>query len=213
MIPPPRHASAPLSPLRLDSVRVGSYNSNFIPATSPTATFSDDVAWVGRGGRVGAASNSFPEGGLDMPAASRFPASGLTTVSVVNLPSGISGMLVNLDLSIFEVSFTLFSAKKAGVTAEVQNNRPIHSKPLKGKNTKLKGVPSRAEGGKAPPAASGAVSSANAKSAKAAKPPSQKNDNVTVAPSEKKGSDPLPEKDRKKESRCSSPRMQYDDKS
>ncbi|KAJ9173087.1 hypothetical protein P3X46_016261 [Hevea brasiliensis] len=171
MIPPPRHASARLSPLHLDSVRVGSYNSNFIPATSPTATFSDDVAWVGRGGRVGAASNSFPEGGLDMPAASTFPASGLTTVSVVNLPS-----------------------EKAGVTAEVQNNRPIHSKPLKGKNTKaerhaLQEVQqaAKAEGGKAPPAASGAVSSANAKSAKAAKPPSQKNDNVTVAPSEKKG--------------------------
>lgn len=68
-----------------------------------------------------------------------------------------------------------------------------------------------AEGGKGPPAASGAVSSANAKSAKAAKPPSQKADNVTVAASEKKGSDRPPEKDRKKD--VPQPRMQYDDKS
>ncbi|OAY57045.1 translation initiation factor eIF-2B subunit delta [Manihot esculenta] len=205
MIPPPRHASTPLSPLRRDSVPVGSYNaSDFMPATSPTAntSISDDVAWVGRGGRAGAASSSFPGGGFDMPAASSVPASGLTTVSVVNLPPRIS--------------------EKTGVTAEVQNDQPTHSKSLKEKTTKAERralqeaqraakAAAKAEGGKGPPAASGAVSSANAKSAKAAKPPSQKADNVTVAASEKKGSDRPPEKDRKKD--VPQPRMQYDDKS
>lgn len=51
----------------------------------------------------------------------------------------------------------------------------------------------------------------NAKSAKATKPPSQKNDTASISASEKKGVDRLPEKDRKKE--VPQPRMQYDDKS
>ncbi|KDP32928.1 hypothetical protein JCGZ_12959 [Jatropha curcas] len=203
MIPPPRHASAPLSPLRRDSLPVGSYNaSEFVPATSPTATasFSDDTAWAGRGGR--AASSSFPGRGFDMPAASSIPASGLTTVSVVNLPPGIS--------------------EKSGVSAEVQNELPTNSKSLKEKTTKAERralqeaqraakAATKAEGGKTPLPASGAASSANVKSAKAAKPPSQKNDNATVVASEKKGGDRPPEKDRKKD--VPQPRMQYDDKS
>lgn len=42
------------------------------------------------------AASSFPGGGFDLSAvkASSVPASGLTTVSVVNLPPGIVGMLV-----------------------------------------------------------------------------------------------------------------------
>lgn len=42
------------------------------------------------------AASSFPGGGFDLSAvkASSVPASGLTTVSVVNLPPGIVGMIV-----------------------------------------------------------------------------------------------------------------------
>lgn len=65
---------------------------------------------------------------------------------------------------------------------------------------------SLAEGNKA----SGTTTVMNAKPAKAVKP-AQKVDNVTVAASEKKGTDCPPEKDRKKD--APQPRMQYDDKS
>ncbi|XP_065854348.1 uncharacterized protein [Euphorbia lathyris] len=203
MIPPPRHASAPLSPLRRDTVHVGSYNaSEFMPATSPTGTtsFSEDAAFTGRGGRRGASPGSFPGGGFYMPsAASSVPASGLTTVSVVNLPSGLS--------------------EKAGVSAEAQNDLHTNSKSLKEKTSKAERralqeaqraakAAAKAEGGKAP--SSGAVS-ANAKSAKPAKAPSQKNDNAAVAASEKKSGERPLEKDRKKD--VPQPRMQYDDKS
>ena len=55
------------------------------------------------------------------------------------------------------------------------------------------------------------VTSANVKPAKASKAPLQKNDNASVAASEKKFADRPPEKDRKKD--VPQPRMQYDDKS
>lgn len=66
------------------------------------------------------------------------------------------------------------------------------------------------EGTKSTAAASGEVTSV-----KAAKPPTQKKDVASAAPSvaasEKKGSDRAPEKDRKKD--APAPRMQFDDKS
>lgn len=113
MIPPPRHPSDSLLP------RLPHSPSDAFPPPSPTTTtttttslgdFSDDVTAAsspppaaaavrvrGRGSSVkqqGAAS-SFPGGGFEVPpsvkAPSSVPASGLTTVSVVNLPPGISG--------------------------------------------------------------------------------------------------------------------------
>ncbi|WCJ25410.1 Translation initiation factor eIF-2B subunit delta [Euphorbia peplus] len=189
MIPPPRHASAPLSPLRRDTVHVGSYNaSDFMPPSSPSS-FSDDAA---RGGRAAASPGS---GGF----ASSVPASGLTTVSVVNLPSGLS--------------------EKAGLSGEAQNDQHTNSKSLKEKTTKAERralqeaqraakAAAKAEGGKIPSA--GAVS-ANAKPSKPAKAPSQKNDSAAVAVSEKKGGERPLDKDRKKD--VPQPRMQYDDKS
>ncbi|XP_061977566.1 uncharacterized protein LOC133698603 [Populus nigra] len=206
MIPPPRHSSATLSPLRRDSAEL------FPPSASPTspASFSDDVAAAVMGRGAVAASSSLPGGlGFDIAAvksaASSVPASGLTTVSVVNnLPIGIS-------------------EKGSGVAVEMQNDQSTRSKSLKEKTTKAERralqeaqraakAAAKAEGGKAPAAASGAAASVNTKSTKSVKPPpSQKNDSATVAASEKKGGDRPPEKDRKKE--VPQPRMQYDDKS
>ncbi|KAJ6960405.1 uncharacterized protein [Populus alba] len=204
MIPPPRHSSATLSPLRRDPAEF------FPPPASPTASssLSDDVASAMMRRGVASASSSLPGGlGFDIAAvksaASSVPASGLTTVSVVNnLPIGIS-------------------EKGGGVAVEMQNDQSSRSKSLKEKTTKAERralqeaqraakVAAKAEGGKTPAGASGAA--ASVKSAKSVKPPpSQKNDSATVAVSEKKGGERPPEKDRKKE--VPQPRMQYDDKS
>lgn len=122
MIPPPRHSSDTPRPVpftvRRDSIPAGSYNnsSDFFPASPPAASssygivmgngeFLNDVVMspgrARRGNFVRASaglttSSSFPSGGFDLTAAvkaSSVPASGLTTVSVVKFPSGISGNL------------------------------------------------------------------------------------------------------------------------
>ncbi|XP_021296697.1 translation initiation factor eIF-2B subunit delta isoform X1 [Herrania umbratica] len=198
MIPPPRHHSDTLLRAALQ-------------ATSPTTSFSysartvtvpqenDDVSSFSPGRRIvsGKSPSSFP--GVK---ASSVPASELTTVSVVNLPPGIS-------------------EKSGGAAVEVQNDRPARSKPLKEKTSKAERralqeaqraakAAAKAEGSKAPAAASKVGTSANTKPSKAAKPPSQKNDGSQVA-AEKKGGDRAPEKDRKKD--APHPRMQYDDTS
>ncbi|MBA0672353.1 hypothetical protein Goklo_029672, partial [Gossypium klotzschianum] len=238
MIPPAHHHS-------------DNFLRTALQATSPTKAFSysaktvtippenEDVASSFSPGRkvVSAKSpSSFP--GVK---ASSVPASELTTVSVVNLPPGIS-------------------EKAGGASVEVQNDRPVSAKTLKEKTSKAerralqeaqraakaaaKGlnlmsvlltygysvylvyftfeqilnnfVPVDhyvflAEGTKASSAASKVVTSANTKPSKAAKSSSQKNDGSQVAASEKKGCDRAPEKDRKKD--APHPRMQYDDKS
>ncbi|XP_007033339.2 PREDICTED: translation initiation factor eIF-2B subunit delta isoform X2 [Theobroma cacao] len=199
MIPPPRHHSDTLLRTALQP-------------TSPTTSFSysartvtvpqenDDVSSFSPGRRVvsGKSPSSFP--GVK---ASSVPASELTTVSVVNLPPGIS-------------------EKSGGAAVEVQNDQLARSKPLKEKTSKAERralqeaqraakAAAKAEGSKAPAAASKVGPSANTKPSKAAKPPSQKNDGSQVAPSEKKGGDRAPEKDRKKD--APHPRMQYDDAS
>ncbi|PPD77356.1 hypothetical protein GOBAR_DD25710 [Gossypium barbadense] len=238
MIPPAHHHS-------------DNFLRTALQVTSPTKAFSysaktvtippenEDVASSFSPGRkvVSAKSpSSFP--GVK---ASSVPASELTTVSVVNLPPGIS-------------------EKAGGASVEVQNDRPVSAKTLKEKTNKAerralqeaqraakaaaKGlnlmsvlltygysvylvyftfeqilnnfVPVDhyvflAEGTKASSAASKVVTSANTKPSKAAKSSSQKNDGSQVAASEKKGGDRAPEKDRKKD--APHPRMQYDDKS
>ncbi|KAJ6734963.1 TRANSLATION INITIATION FACTOR EIF-2B DELTA SUBUNIT [Salix purpurea] len=199
MIPPPRHSSSILSPLRRDP-------PEFFPLpASPTAstTFSDDVASTMKGRGVAAASSSLPGGLLFDIAASSVPASGLTTVSVVN----------NLPIGIFE--------KGGGVAVEMQDDQSSRSKSLKEKTTKAERralqeaqraakATAKAEDGKTPAAASGAA--ASVKSGKSVKPPpSQKNDSAALAALEKKAGDRPPEKDRKKE--VPQPRMQFDDKS
>ncbi|KAK8555649.1 hypothetical protein V6N13_046176 [Hibiscus sabdariffa] len=136
--------------------------------------------------------------------ASSVPASELTTVSVVNLPPGIS------------------EKAGGGASVEVQNDRPVRSKSLKEKTSKAERramqeaqraakAAAKAEGTKASSAATKVVTSANTKPSKAAKPSSQKNDGSQFAASEKKVGDRAPEKDRKKD--APHPRMQYDDTS
>ncbi|KAK6927979.1 Initiation factor 2B-related [Dillenia turbinata] len=231
MIPPPRHASdnlllhasravPPISPIRRpgDSIAVGSYNqSDVFLGTSPTTTispsskivdgeFSEELmspGWAARGGNSGkVAASSFPSGGVDlMPVKSNIPSSSLTTVSVVNLPPGVS--------------------EKAGKESiEVQNDRAGSSKPLKEKTSKAerralqesqRAAKAAAREGKAAGGASAAANPGNAKPANAAKPPPQKKDSASIAASEKKGGERPQEKDRKKE--VPPPRMQFDDKS
>ncbi|TYI67837.1 hypothetical protein E1A91_D08G046800v1 [Gossypium mustelinum] len=200
MIPPAHHHS-------------DNFLRTALQVTSPTKAFSysaktvtippenEDVASSFSPGRkvVSAKSpSSFP--GVK---ASSVPASELTTVSVVNLPPGIS-------------------EKAGGASVEVQNDRPVSAKTLKEKTSKAERralqeaqraakAAAKAEGTKASSAASKVVTSANTKPSKAAKSSSQKNDGSQVAASEKKGGDRAPEKDRKKD--APHPRMQYDDKS
>ncbi|KAK9105598.1 hypothetical protein Scep_022442 [Stephania cephalantha] len=239
MIPPPRHASdnftfistrpvpvpRPGSPLRQlssgENMPLGSYNpSESFLGTSPGQSsaskvavdgeFSDDVAspagWFRRGS-TGKVASSLPSGGFEMAAAKRgsFAVAGsVTTVSVVKMPPGELGL------------------KSEGLI-DSQNDRPPSSKPLKEKKLKEKTskaerrelqesqraakAAARAEGNKGAPLAS-------AKAAKPVKPVSQKKDGIqgspSVAASEKKGIDYLPEKERKKD--APHPRMQFDDK-
>ncbi|CAN6571801.1 unnamed protein product [Malus baccata var. baccata] len=205
--------AVPASTARRESVLVESYNNSSepFPASPPTASSSYGIV-MGNGEflndvvmspgrtfrRVRAAgglttSSSFPSGGFDLTAAvkaSSVPASGLMTVSVVKMPSGIS-------------------EKDVDASTEVQSERAGNSKPLKEKTTKAE----RRALQEAQRAAKAAAKAANVKPPKATKLVSQS----SVAVSEKKGggggggSERPPEKERKKE--VPHPRMQYDDKS
>ncbi|KAL0805129.1 hypothetical protein Bca101_097620 [Brassica carinata] len=120
---------------------------------------------------------------------SSVPASGLTTVSVVNMPPPPG-----------------LSEKASGVGVQ-KSSKPLKEKTTKAERRALQDAQraaSKAEGGKAPLVSSGSVASANVKAAKPAKPSSQENDVAVAAagPSEK---------DRKKD--APHPRMQYDDES
>ncbi|KAF8399179.1 hypothetical protein HHK36_015044 [Tetracentron sinense] len=208
----------PMSPLRRpstgDNMLLGSYNpSESLMGTSPSsriddADFSDisSPGWFHRG-NSGKVASSFPSGGFDVSAmkSSNFPASSLTTVSVVKMPPGVS-------------------EKDEVALVEVQHERPANSKSLKEKTSKAERralqesqraakAAVKAEGNKAV-SASGGVAPVNAKPAKGVKPSSQKKDSApvaaSVAASEKKGGDRPPEKDRKKD--VPPPRMQFDDK-
>ncbi|CAN8232986.1 unnamed protein product [Cochlearia groenlandica] len=215
MIPPPRHISSDNTfPLRSSSSAAAaasalspssfSYSSRRDFAADGSATASPGrVSRGGFGKSHFPAASSLPGIGLDSMAAAKsssVPASGLTTVSVVNIPHG-------------------FSEKASGIDVKSDNKKS--SKPLKEKPTKAERralqeaqraakAASKAEGGKAPPMTSGSVASTNVKSAKPAKPSSQKNDGtVATGQTEKKGGPS--EKDRKKD--APHPRMQYDDES
>ncbi|XP_010528462.1 PREDICTED: translation initiation factor eIF-2B subunit delta [Tarenaya hassleriana] len=213
MIPPPRHnssdvfivrsAASVVTPTSFSYTSRGEFpdDSSSAVAASPGGRVSR--ASFGKSVSGAAAASSFPGVGIDSMAAAKsssVPASGLTTVSVVNLPPGIS--------------------EKAS-RVEVQSERGKNSKPLKEKTTKAERraiqeaqraakAAAKAEGGKAPPVNSGSVAATNVKPAKPTKPSSQKNDGAVAAgASEKKGGPP--EKERKKD--APHPRMQYDDES
>ncbi|KAL3723497.1 hypothetical protein ACJRO7_035646 [Eucalyptus globulus] len=229
MIPPPRHHSdnlallsrpvlvpvpVPVSvPVSFPAATPSSYTaaSDFSPTpTAATAALSSYA------GKLAAAAGADGEPGDDVAMspgrvgrgrvmASSVPASGLTTVSVVTMPPGIT-------------------EKVGGASVEVQNERPANSKPQKEKMTKAERralqeaqraakAAAKGEGSKAATAAPGAVSSEITKPIKVVKPSQKKSDSASVAPSEKKGpgGERPPEKERKKD--VPHPRMQYDDES
>ncbi|XP_070051792.1 uncharacterized protein [Nicotiana tomentosiformis] len=213
MIPPPRHLSAdlslprppqaPLSPLRRDSIPVGSYNPSEFSSPTTTDFPADDSSSPGwhRRGSSGKFATSLPSAGFEMPAAKQnsFTVSRLTTVSKANVPLGVTD--------------------KDG---EVQKERTASSKPLKEKTTKAERralqeaqraakAAAKAEGPKTATAASGELKPSNSNPVKIAKGTSQKKESPPVAATEKKGSDRATDKDRKKD--VPHPRMQFDDKS
>ncbi|KAF8087128.1 hypothetical protein N665_0598s0012 [Sinapis alba] len=203
MIPPPRHNSSDTFPIRAAAASAVSPSSFSYSSRRdfPDGSMTASPGRVPRGSfSRSSLASSLPGVGMDSMAAAKsssVPASGLTTVSVVNMPPGLS-------------------EKASGV--EVQSDQKKSSKPLKEKTTKAERralqeaqraakAAAKAEGGKAPLVSSGSVTSTNVKAAKPAKP---KNDvAVAAGPSEKKGGPP--EKDRKKD--APHPRMQYDDES
>ncbi|GER35721.1 translation initiation factor 2b [Striga asiatica] len=94
------------------------------------------------------------------------------------------------------------------------------TKPLKEKTTKAERraiqeaqraakAAAKGEGSKSSAAAAAGINQANATTGKSLKAVSQKKDSSSVAPSEKKGVDRQPDKDRKKD--APNPRMQFDD--
>ncbi|KAG2307486.1 hypothetical protein Bca4012_083497 [Brassica carinata] len=197
MIPPPRHNSSDTFPLRAAAASAVSPSSF---SYSTRRDFPDGSTTAASPGRVSRGSfskpsSSLPGVGMDAMAAAKsssVPASGLNTVSVVNMPP------------------------------EKESDQKKNSKPLKEKTTKAERralqeaqraakAAANAEGGKAPLVSSGSVASTNIKATKPAKPSSQKNDvAVAAGPSEKKAGGQS-EKDRKKD--APHPRMQYDDES
>ncbi|KAF3575908.1 hypothetical protein DY000_02033492 [Brassica cretica] len=223
MIPPPRHNSSDTFPLRAAAAASAVSPSSFSYSTRRDFPDGSMTASPGRVSRASFSkpSSSLPGVGMDSMAAAKsssVPASGLTTVSVLNMPPGLSGTVTCfkvVDLVLLDSQCLVYQI------AEKESDHKKNSKPLKEKTTKAERralqeaqraakAAAKAEGGKAPLVSSGSVASTNVKVTKPAKPSSQKND-VAVAPgpSEKKGGPS--EKDRKKD--APHPRMQYDDES
>ncbi|XP_030467279.2 uncharacterized protein LOC115686189 isoform X2 [Syzygium oleosum] len=217
MIPPPRHHSDNLALLsRPVPVPFPTAPSSYTPGSdfSPSSAAAAASSYSGKPAAAGAGTDgelgddvamSPGRVGRGRVMATSVPASGLTTVSVVTMPSGIT-------------------EKVGGASVEVQNERPANSKPQKEKMTKAERralqeaqraakAAAKGEGSKAARAAPGAVLSEITKPNKAVKPSQKKSDSASVAPSEKKGpgAERPPEKERKKD--VPHPRMQYDDES
>ncbi|KAJ0255099.1 hypothetical protein HA466_0099050 [Hirschfeldia incana] len=201
MIPPPRHNSSAAAASAVSPSSFSYSTRRDFPDGSTTAS----PGRVSRGGGSNfsrsplPSSSSLPPGvGIDSMAAAKsssVPASGLTTVSVVNLPPGLS--------------------EKASGSDQKKSSKPLKEKTTKAERRALQEAQraakaaAKAEGGKAQLVSSGSVASTNVKAAKPAKP----NDVAAVTaagPSEKKGGGPS-EKERKKD--APHPRMQYDDES
>ncbi|KAL3629534.1 hypothetical protein CASFOL_026756 [Castilleja foliolosa] len=201
MIPPPRHFSVnpafhlhrplPVSPLRAteSSVTVGSYNPSDFLSPASTVDFSEDQLSprFSRKGSFGKLATSLPAGGFVMPLAKQ---------GIRNLPQG------------------------EGSNVEMQKEQSsVSEKPLKEKTTKAerraiqeaqRAAKAAAKGGAGSKTSAG-VNQAIANTGKPVRAASQKKDTSSIAASEKKGSDRLPDKDWKKD--VPQPRMQFDDAS
>ncbi|CAH8277442.1 unnamed protein product [Arabidopsis lyrata] len=209
MIPPPLHNSSDTFPLR--AAAAGAAASAVSPSSfsySSRRDFPDGstTASPGRHSRGSFVKSSVPVasslpgigmGSMAAAKSSSVPASGLTTVSVVTMPPGLS-------------------EKASGMEVQSDQKKPLKEKTTKAERRAIQEAQraakaaAKADGGKVPPVTSASVASTSVKAAKPAKATSQKND-VTVAAgaAEKKGGPS--EKDRKKD--APHPRMQYDDES
>lgn len=161
-------------------------------------------ARLGRRSGSGKFASSLPSGGFN------FPASSLTTVSVVNKQPAFTDK---------KDSKASFADEDGGPSVEKKSERASSSKPQKEKTSKAERralqeaqraakAAARADGSKITAAASGG---ANAKPSKPVKATTQKTDNSSIVATEKKGGDRPVDKDRKKD--VPQPRMQFDDTS
>ncbi|KAG9450098.1 hypothetical protein H6P81_010063 [Aristolochia fimbriata] len=195
-----------------ETMTLGSYNpSDPVLGTSPILSspssknggdgeFSEDLPSPGwaRGNFGKVTASSFPSAGVDIAAAMKAAgitpvASNLTTVSVVNMPPGVS--------------------EKTGALANVQNDHAAASKPLKERTSKAerRALQEAQRAQKAAAKESGTSASGN-KQQKAGKPPPPKKEGAlgsSIVASDKKVTDRPSEKERKKD--VPPPRMQFDD--
>ncbi|XP_062116907.1 uncharacterized protein LOC133830846 isoform X2 [Humulus lupulus] len=232
MIPPPRQlsdltsrtAAVPVPdsafrrPVAGDHVPIGSYNpaSDSLLGTSPAASpkslsadgeleFSEESSpGLYRRNSSGKLASSFPGGGFES--------------TKVNVPNNLAAKARNLAVG-SEVKKSLDVPEKSGeIVTEMQNEPQPTSKPLKSKTTKAerralqeaqRAAKSAAKDGSNSAAVPGRVASN-----KSVKQPTLRKESSSIAPSvaasDKKGVDYLPDKERKKD--VPPPRMQFDDK-
>ncbi|KAG7604217.1 putative nagB/RpiA transferase [Arabidopsis thaliana] len=209
MIPPPRLNSSDTFPLRV--AVAGAAASAVSPSSfsySSRRDFPDGstTASPGRHSRGSFVKSSVPVAsslpgiGMDSMAAAKsssVPASGLTTVSVVTMPPGLS-------------------EKASGMEVQSDQKKPLKEKTTKAERRAIQEAQraakaaAKADGGKVAPVSAASVASTSVKAAKPAKATSQKNDVAVAAGAAEKKGGPS-EKDRKKD--APHPRMQYDDES
>ncbi|PON62077.1 Initiation factor 2B-related [Parasponia andersonii] len=234
MIPPARHLSdvssrtaavpVPDSAYRRqvagDLVQVGSYNPadsllGTSPAASPSSTAGDGELEFSEESSPGFYRRSSPG-----KFASSFLGVGFETTTG-KVPENVAAKGRDLAVN-SEVKKPLALPgpdKSEGVVTEVQNELQPTSKPLKSKTTKAERrafqEAQRAAKAATKDGSKSATASGGVASGKPVKHPSHKKDSPSVAPtvaaSDKKGGDRIPEKERRKE--VPPPRMQFDDKS
>ncbi|XP_058757316.1 uncharacterized protein LOC131630553 isoform X1 [Vicia villosa] len=206
MIPPPLHSSENLELCSQPSVVSSPSCDEAIAVSRSQNSCSEEMFPASMSLSPSPVASTVPRGGLDsktVKSGSGIPMCNLTTVSVVNADS-------------FAIDEREKPIKGGGSAVEVKDEA-VNSKQKKDKSSKAERralqeaqraekAAAKAEGN----TASRTATSANVKSAKAAKPP-HKAVNTSAAASEKKGGDRPSEKDRKKD--VPHPRLQYDDKS
>ncbi|KAF6143806.1 hypothetical protein GIB67_016727 [Kingdonia uniflora] len=186
-----------MSPMPSESSRGGGGGDN-------DGDFSEDMSmsgWSRRGSKV---ASSLPSGGIDMTAVKSnifIAGSKLKTVSVIKMPKGLS----ETGEGLIEIQDEPQPSSKSMKEKTSKAERRALQEAQRAAKAAAKGEGSKNAGGAAP---------VNPKpAAKAVKSTLQKKDIVqvtaSVTASEKKGSDRLPEKDRKKD--VPHPRMQFDD--
>ncbi|KAL6973541.1 hypothetical protein U1Q18_027727 [Sarracenia purpurea var. burkii] len=226
MIPPPRHASDNLSALEPPSSRAVGVP---VPASSSTlrrltvdsvpvvGSYNQSESVLGTSPSALSPSNRIGDGEFSEDSANWIRR---------NNSGNFASSVPNGDFDLTEKEAQELS-EDGGKGAEISNDLPSSSKPLKDKTTKAErralqesqraakaDAKAATKEGKKPAAASGVVASVHDETGKSVKQPLRKKDGPvasSVQTSEKKGGDRLAEKDRKKD--VPPPRMQFDDTS